>query len=71
MTDSRLSASSRIALAAYLHDLVTLPKDHPDRADASRRAAKASAPILRDLGLSRIRLIAGRDQRIKKKQPRL
>ena len=36
--------------AAYLHDLVNLPKDSPDRAQASRLSAEAAAPILRELG---------------------
>lgn len=38
--------------AAYLHDLVNLPKDHPDRAHASALSAQAAGPILADLGLS-------------------
>ncbi len=36
--------------ACYLHDLVNLPKDDPDRHLASRRSATDSEPILRDLG---------------------
>lgn len=36
--------------ACYLHDLVNLPKDSPDRARASTLAAEAAAPILRELG---------------------
>ena len=36
--------------AAYLHDLVSLPKDHPDRSKSSAYSANAAAPILRDLG---------------------
>lgn len=36
--------------AAYLHDLVNLPKDAPDRKTASALSAGAAAPILRDLG---------------------
>jgi uncharacterized protein len=38
--------------AAYLHDLVNLPKDAPNRSDASRLSAVAAEPILRDLGYS-------------------
>ena len=38
--------------AAYLHDLVSLPKDHPDRALASRHSAQAAGPVLRALGFS-------------------
>lgn len=36
--------------ATQLHDLVALPKDHPDRAQASRRAAQAARPHLARLG---------------------
>lgn len=43
----------RILLAAaYLHDLVNLPKDHPERATASSRSAKAAAPTLEKLDFS-------------------
>ncbi len=43
----------RILLAAaYLHDLVSPPKDHPDRARASCLAAEAAVPILQGLGFS-------------------
>ncbi len=35
---------------SYLHDLVNLPKDHPDRARASALSANAAEPLLRDLG---------------------
>lgn len=38
--------------AAYLHDLVNLPKDAPNRAEAAALSANAAAPILRDLGFS-------------------
>ncbi|MFC3612540.1 HD domain-containing protein [Lutimaribacter marinistellae] len=38
---------SRILLAAsYLHDLVNLPKDDPERHLASRRSAEAARPVL-------------------------
>ena len=41
----------RILLAgAYLHDLVNLPKDAPNRAEASALAAAAAAPHLTRLG---------------------
>lgn len=44
-------ADERVLLAAcYLHDLVNLPKDAPDRAKASRLSAEAAAPILAPLG---------------------
>lgn len=36
--------------ASYLHDLVNLPKDDPDRHFASRKSAAESEPILCDLG---------------------
>ncbi|MDW4549000.1 HD domain-containing protein [Defluviimonas sp. D31] len=46
-------APTRVLLcAAYLHDLVTLPKDHPDRARAAALSAEASGPILTALGLA-------------------
>jgi len=38
--------------ACYLHDLVSLPKDAPNRADASRLAAAAALPILQACGLN-------------------
>lgn len=39
-----------LAAAAYLHDLVNLPKNHPDRAMASRHSAEAARPHLAALG---------------------
>jgi uncharacterized protein len=36
--------------AAYLHDIVNLPKNSPDRAKASVLSAEAAAPILRENG---------------------
>ncbi|CUH63490.1 putative hydrolase [Thalassovita gelatinovora] len=39
--------------AAYLHDLVNLPKDAPNRTQASQLAAKAAAPHLQTLGFSK------------------
>ncbi len=41
-----------LVAAAYLHDLVNLPKDAPNRAEASQMSANKAAPILRDLGMS-------------------
>ncbi|WP_270725101.1 HD domain-containing protein [Shimia sp. Alg240-R146] len=38
--------------AAYLHDLVNLPKDNPQRDQASRMAAEQAAPILAGLGFA-------------------
>ncbi|SPH23710.1 hypothetical protein DEA8626_02776 [Defluviimonas aquaemixtae] len=46
-------APSRILLcAAYLHDLVTLPKDHPKRARAASMSATAAGPVMQALGLT-------------------
>ena len=44
--------------AAYLHDIVALPKDHPDRAQASRRSAQAARPHLAALGLTPAQIAA-------------
>lgn len=41
-----------LVAAAWLHDLVNLPKDAPDRAQASRRSAQAARPILREMGIA-------------------
>jgi uncharacterized protein len=38
--------------AAYLHDLVNLPKSHPDRAEASAMSADKATPLLQRLGLN-------------------
>jgi uncharacterized protein len=44
-------AEERILLAAaYMHDLVNVPKNHPDRASASVASAKEAAGILRRHG---------------------
>ncbi|MGH1355865.1 MAG: HD domain-containing protein [Thalassovita sp.] len=40
--------------AAYLHDLVNLPKDDPNRAQASTLSAQAAIPHLRALGFTGI-----------------
>lgn len=46
-------APSRILLcAAYLHDLVSLPKDHPKRSKAAMLSATAAGPVMEALGLS-------------------
>lgn len=42
--------------AAYLHDLVNLPKDHPDRKMASTYSAQKAEPILTQLGYSEIEI---------------
>lgn len=36
--------------AAYFHDLVNLPKDAPNRSEASSLSAEKAAPFLQDLG---------------------
>ncbi|MEM8730102.1 MAG: HD domain-containing protein, partial [Pseudomonadota bacterium] len=41
-----------LVAAAYLHDLVNLPKDHPDRALASTRSAQAARAHLIALGFT-------------------
>lgn len=54
--------TDRIVLlaACYLHDLVNLPKNDPDRHLASRRSAEDSEPVLQELGLSDARIAATR-----------
>ncbi len=42
--------------AAYLHDLVNVPKNSPDRSKASRYSADAAEPILRELGVSSMKI---------------
>lgn len=41
-----------IVAAAYLHDLVNLPKNHPERSGASARSAEGARPILERLDFS-------------------
>lgn len=38
--------------AALLHDLVNVPKNHPDRARASTLSAEKAEPLLRELGFA-------------------
>lgn len=45
-------ATRPLLAACYLHDLVNLPKDAPDRARASTLSAQAATPHLRALGFS-------------------
>jgi uncharacterized protein len=57
-----LGASAREAIAAaLLHDLVNVPKNHPDRHHASERSAAAAAPELECAGFApdAVRRIAG------------
>jgi uncharacterized protein len=50
-------ADARVVMAAcYLHDLVNLPKNDPDRAQASRRAARLARTELARLGFPHGRL---------------
>lgn len=47
------SVSVECVLAGvYCHDLVNLPKDHPDRKNASTLAAKEAEPLLQKAGFS-------------------
>lgn len=39
-----------LCAAAYFHDLVNLPKDHPERTLASRMSAEQAQPLLANLG---------------------
>lgn len=38
--------------AAYCHDIVNLPKNHPDRSRASELAAEKAAPLLQESGFT-------------------
>lgn len=52
-------ANLRVLMAAaYLHDLVNLPKDHPDRKKASTLSAEKAVPILSKLGYSEVEITA-------------
>ena len=52
-------ANLRVLIAgAYLHDLVNLPKDHPQRETASKLSAEKSEPILQGLGYNGDEIIA-------------
>jgi uncharacterized protein len=43
----------RLTAAAYLHDLVNVPKNSPQRSEASRLSAEAARPLLLELGFAR------------------
>lgn len=47
------TAAEEAAAAALLHDLVNVPKNHPDRAKASTFSAEAAAPLLASAGFAR------------------
>ena len=52
---------SRVLLgAAYLHDLVTLPKDHPQRRHAAALSAEAAGPVLDALDFAPEEIAAAR-----------
>jgi uncharacterized protein len=54
LAEAEGGADLRVLLgAAYLHDLVNLPKNSPKRAQASSMAAGAAAPILRAHGFTK------------------
>ncbi len=41
-----------ILAAVYCHDIVNLPKNHPDRSRASEMAAEKAEPMLKEVGFS-------------------
>lgn len=48
---AKVGADPTIALpAALLHDIVNVPKNHPDRTEASRKAAEVATPLLQEHG---------------------
>jgi len=47
-----MQPSAALMAATYLHDLVAVPKDHPDRARAATQSATTAGPIMEALGLS-------------------
>lgn len=59
LLDHHAEADALVVMAAaYLHDLVNLPKNHPDRARASTLAADKACAALRDAGFPASRLDA-------------
>ncbi|QOL49166.1 HD domain-containing protein [Massilia litorea] len=57
LLDRHAQADALVVMAAcYLHDLVNLPKNDPDRAQASRRAARLAREELARLGFPAERL---------------
>lgn len=51
-THENMSDIRPLLAASYLHDLVNLPKNAPDRHLASHQSAIAAAPLMRNLGLT-------------------
>lgn len=47
-----------LVAASWFHDVINLPKDHPQRERASVRSAEAAQPILRELGFPEEKLAA-------------
>jgi uncharacterized protein len=41
-----------VLASVYCHDLINLPKDHPDRSNASSLAAKEATPMLKKCGFT-------------------
>ncbi|PSQ97182.1 MAG: hydrolase [Bacteroidetes bacterium SW_7_64_58] len=50
LADAEGAQMDVVVPAAWLHDCVVLPKDHPDRAQASQRAAEAARAFLEGEG---------------------
>ena len=55
-----IEPSPVLMAAAYLHDLVSFPKDHPDRAKAATKSATAAGPIMEALEFSARDIAAAR-----------
>jgi uncharacterized protein len=62
MTIADAEGGDRVILlaAAYLHDLVNVPKDSPDRSRASAFSAEAAGPVLASLGFDEAKSAAVR-----------
>ena len=56
----RLPPTEVLLAAAYLHDLVTLPKDHPERSRSATLSAEAAGPLLESLGFEPSEIAATR-----------
>lgn len=56
-TAKKLAAGEKVDLpcllaAVYCHDIVNLPKNHPDRSNASKLAGDMAAPLLKEAGFN-------------------
>jgi uncharacterized protein len=59
LLDAMPQADALVVLAAcYLHDIINLPKNHPEREQASRRAAELACRVLRNAGFPEEKLPA-------------